>query len=303
MPVEMQGLVMNARGPDKGFRTGKQKVSVALTLPDGDIVVIDDEPKAEIEQWIVRGMTVPVAVDGPNPTRGEVLMDRIAPLSQRMTSRDWALCRLENVRALIALNVFDRAQMNLNVAPQEAAANRELAQWLLLSAVQIKLAARAAEPVAGPDGRLRGTADLISNEAKPSSRSGSAGSPDTAGWKGKRLYRAWLYGHDPYPVMDEAKFKPSRGGHQASLEGGDVPISVNPTDPTDVEFLWDEHDYDPKARPEPLSNLEAQDQMTHFRLASANPMYRVFCSISRPIRHQLATQLRASGRQVPDEWL
>ena len=229
--LRTEAFVLEARGPDAGWTTGRQHLSMATRLPSGLLVETQDDPKAKVEQWIVAGMTVPISVDPRKPGRCEVATDAIPPLSRRLADRDWTLCDLEEVRIRERLTRFDLEHGA--DAPERAAYARELMEWK-----RQKQAERARRAVTDGDGRLRGTADLISYEVKPSSRSAST---DTAGWSGRRLIRVWPDGASPYAILDKVDFAAeSRNRGRALLEGGDVPVTIDPADPADVHFLWDE---------------------------------------------------------------
>lgn len=298
--TEMQGIVTMAEGPDGGWGTGNQVIYLAVKLPDGRTFhVLDRTAKAPIEQWVLRGMTVAVELKSRNPNKCDVLMDRIPPLSQRIARGDWAMCNLESVHALVLLTEFDIRETARGTDPAALKPLRDLAQWMVLEAARLKQAKRPAAPVTDPDGRLRGTADLVSCESKPGSLRGNSGAIQPS-WRARRLIRIWPYGHAPYVIMDEAKLKDDKTA-RGYLPGGSVPVSIDPADPEDVRYLWDEHHVE--TTPQPRTVLEVTDQMAHYATLQQDPLYPIVSSISGETRAVLAARLRESGTVIPDEWL
>lgn len=297
--IEVDAFVLAATGPDAGWTTGRQQLALAVRLPDGRLVVVDDDPKATHEQWIVRGMTVPVSIDPGKPKKCDVLVERIAPLSQRMAARDRALTALEEVAAEVRAV---RAQADMG-SSEVAAAMMGVAAGFAdrdLALAQERLAARPQAPQLDAEGRLRGTADLIAYEQKPSSR--AAAQNDNAGWKAARLVRIWLFGHQPYVVKDEVEISP-RHHAEATLAGGGVPVSAPADGSTDVRYLLDERTVSAApAAPPPLA-VEAQLTAAAVTDAQASVVKASLDAVPPAMRPVVAEQLRASGLHVPDEWI
>src|SRR5687768_14013218 len=99
--VEAEAFVVKALGPDKGLRTGRQDLTLMVTLPDGRLVETHDDPKVPVEQWVVSGQTVPVSIDPDKPKKCDVIVDRLPLLEDRTAAREWALLNLEEVTAKI----------------------------------------------------------------------------------------------------------------------------------------------------------------------------------------------------------
>lgn len=285
-------LVISATGPDAGWTTGRQRLELMVRLPSGDLVKSSPEPKVEVERWIVKGMTVPVAFDPSRPWDCEVLTERITPLAQRLAEHDWTLCDLEEVTVRVRLAEFDYETGCEPNDPARAQEEARLREWQ-----EQRHAQRPQGAVVEADGRLRGTADLISHEIKPSSRRGSK---DRAGWTGKRLYRVWLFGHDPYPVLDEADFAHDGADRITSgrprLRGGDVPVTVDPVDRGDVAFLWVEH-----TRPEADRGAKIIRQaLENHRdgILDGRSMRYLYKNMPEDMRPAFVEQLQAAGIDV-----
>lgn len=231
--VELDGFVISAEGPDAGWTTGRQQLELMVRLPGGETLVLVS-PKVEIERWIVPGMVVPLSIDPAEPRRCDVLTDRIPPLSQRLADDDWTLCDLEEVGVLVKLAMFEVGLATFDGGRAEL-------EKRLREDKQRRLAARPDGEQVEPDGRLRGTADLVAYESRPSSHTNNTNSVRPLGWDGQRIYRVWPFGRDPYAVRDEVHLPGSSSDRDRALlaEGG-VPITVNPDRHDDVEFLWAE---------------------------------------------------------------
>ncbi len=210
------------------------------------------------DKWIVPGMTLTAYADPENPGEARIDLDGIPALAERIQANDPTLCELERVsremsrrrRELLEADYDDT--FHLELPPDIAAEVERRSQAHQEADIDALMASRPSEPVRDAYGRLRGTADLVSRTAPPL---GAAHRAVDAEYRGSRIYRVWLYGHAPYPVLDEVRFGVSGEGDRALLADGRVPVAVSPTERANVEFLWDEYDQDRAPEPDTGSRL------------------------------------------------
>lgn len=286
-------------------------IVVVYRAADGRLLSARDTRRLPEERWIVRGMTIPVLIDPAKPHRAEVLVDEIPPLDQRVAACDPTLCRLEEVARHVygALNEMG-VHEGLDLADEdgrEIDAMRKRMLEIHTGGVEADHAAAAAArpqaPEHGTDGRLRGTADLVSSTMRP--RDGSSETVVYT-WRGKRIVRVWLYGHEPYPIVEEVKFDVR--DPRTRLAYGRVPVSVSPTDRTDVRYLWDEYDLDGDTWVQERVGTEVERAVrdaSAIKAEFAGPMVEQAMAACHGVeqRRILAGQLRAMGQEVPDHHL
>jgi hypothetical protein len=218
-------------------------VHVVYRDASGRLVMAKADKELEEEQWIVAGMTVPFEPYDGSPTKGRIVLDEIPPLSERIAACDPPLCELESVwlrLRSIARELGGHALLWTSMYAKELG-------WLFdeiaggpawspdeQAVIERMLAERPQSPVVDAEGRLRGTADLVSMTGRPEERE----DPTTSFYEGKMIVRVWLYGQTPYPVLRQTTFDPD--DHRTWLGRGRVPVSVSQQDRNDVRFLWDE---------------------------------------------------------------
>lgn len=301
--VRIDAYVVSADAPADRLLAWREEVTVGYRRADGRLIGATTKTRIPEERWLVRGMTVPAVVDTDHPGEIEILFGEVPSLEQRVAANDPPLCELERVSREVK-----RVRDQLEPVPDADAAARAQMVEIQIRNLEAEhaaaLATRPAAPVTGYDGSLRGTADAVSFTPRPI----GDGGPDSAGrsWHGKRIVRIWLYGYAPYPVLEDVKF--SSRDPRTWLAHGRVPVSVSPTDRTDVEYLWDEYDLDErKAARERMdreigraaSDIKAVQD--HFGPAMLEQAMAACHDIGQ--RRVLAEQMRAMGHEVPDHFL
>ena len=308
--MDVHALVVEAVGPARSLGVWRKcGIDLAYRDPAGVLRRARQTPRLRPEQWLVPGMTVFATVDGD---QAEIDFDRIPPLADRIAASDPPLCRLETT--MREVSVARRELLETETAAAQLAPEMRLAPDLLAELVRrdqatyeadlaALLAARPAHDVIDSDGRLRGTADFVAREQQPPrDPSESSGGPPL--YKGRRLYRVWLYGRDPYPVADEVWFNKPLNPDRALLLAGEVPVSVDPSDRDDVRFLWDEYDRDPVEVLHQRALKQTQRAGHEAAYLAEKMLESTFAAIPDVAqRRALAEQMRAQGTTVPDHLL
>lgn len=226
--VLYEGVVLTAAAPAEGWGGDKSKTWVAYRDEQGTLRKAHGEKRLEKEHWLLKGMHIQIAVDPRKPDRCDLITDNVPRISDLIARNDplvWDTAVIASQLANLHQEI-DSTQAGLPfiLNPVDVAAERRrMAEG------------RPSERVVGPDGRLRGTADVLAATPSPHSSEGSV-----TRWKGRRLVRIWPYGMEPYAFLEKKHFNSNDKVEAFHL--GNVPCSINPSDRGDVVYLWDEHD-------------------------------------------------------------
>lgn len=305
MPVEL--FVLYADGPAPKFQPRKSRFEFAYRDAAGAWQYAECAKRIHEPQWLVPGERVPGEIDPGNPRKAEVLWEEIVPLEQRILANDRALSGHHEVYR--ELKLVRRAMIHERVN-QQVPDNSDLPEYLrnALDTVQALessdyaedlaafMATRPQQPLIDDKGRLRGEADLISRTISPPPGPGGDGA---GGHWGKRIYRVWLYGYDPYPVLDKAWI--GAAGSRSQLAYGRVPVSVSQTDRNDVRFHWDEYDRDPGEVHHNQVMKEMGRALRDANIMVDAQMKAVFEATPPEQRRFVAETMIAQGTHVPDE--
>lgn len=300
--MRVETLVLQAGGP--AWRLSpwrKTRAELAYRDAAGALHRVEVHQHIPEERWIVPGMRVAAEVDGG---RAEVLIDEITPLQERIAACDPPLCDLETigreleiVRREIAHAHLERPLLGIEQDVVDAYDDFEDADHA--QRLEQRVAARPAQPVVDAEGRLRGTADFVSRTIPPKSNV-----HQRPAYRGRRLYRVWLYGSGPYPVLDNVHFDAHRRKRdKALLAWGDVPVSVSPSDRNDVRFHWDEYTLTAEEVLDDRIQHEIDVNLGAAKAMAAQHLEMVFAAVDPSQRRQLAVSMRAMGQEVPDRYL
>lgn len=219
-----EGMVMIGAAPAEGWGGEKSKTWVAYRDEQGTLRKAHGEKRLEKDQWLLKGMTIQIAVDPRKPDRCELITDNVPLIGDLISANDplvWDLAVVDaQITRLREEMAYTSRGLPFAATPVDVHAERqrESANW-------------PSQPVVLADGRLRGTAAASVATPPP---------PRRRRWKGRRLVRVWPFGQAPYAFLEQHKFNMDEKYKRFDL--GDVPCSINPSDRSDVVYLWEELD-------------------------------------------------------------
>jgi hypothetical protein len=240
-------LVVEADVPPKGAfkvsKVGRCTTRILVDTGSGPVSAARSEHLKQ-EQWLVRGMDVPVVFDPVEPDDFEIAWDEVPSIEERAAANDPALADPIGAhrRVIEALEAAGMAGPNLGELPAviggALAAEREAREAATPDRFAEAMERAAGEPA--PAGKTRAVV-LISTIRPHLSQTGGhetgGASRRTTEGKCNAVLAVNVPGNAPYAVY-EKKFNSPRGRGDAS--GAGLPALVSSSDPNEIEVLWDE---------------------------------------------------------------
>ena len=198
------------------------------------------------DQWLVRGMEIPVEIDPGEPDDFEVDWDAIAPIEDRAAAND--PCLADPIGAARRVSEAMRGAGLAGPSPEDlpevigGALQREREASASAAPDRFAEAMETAAREQAPSGKER--AVVLVSTIRPrlyQSGSGSSGpsgpSKRTTEGKCNAVLAVNVPGRDPYAVYEKKFNSPKWKG---DITGAGLPALVSSGDATEVEILWDE---------------------------------------------------------------